>query len=213
MIPIASAGLQHSTDRRVPDRHAPPLHPDKPTVRRRFIPACRFPGGRCGAGSCCTSKIAHDPYADIEVRVRRQLVRLFGAYGFKPTATLPASSSIGGATRALSSRRASSLRSRWEAQSPRASAPGYGRVSIGHSELNGTSTGDSAVEYGRKAGERAATMLYKRPRRGWRRLLAHVLRIHRGILRVRHKTRVRTILDTDRNDLNHALFSRERARI
>jgi spermidine dehydrogenase len=36
---------------------------------------------------------------------------------------------------------------------------GYGRVSIGHSELNGSQHWDSAVEYGKKAGERAAAML------------------------------------------------------
>jgi len=33
---------------------------------------------------------------------------------------------------------------------------GYGRISIGHSELNGAQHWGSALEYGRKAGERAA---------------------------------------------------------
>jgi spermidine dehydrogenase len=33
---------------------------------------------------------------------------------------------------------------------------GYGHISIGHSELNGAQHWGSALEYGRKAGERAA---------------------------------------------------------
>jgi spermidine dehydrogenase len=34
---------------------------------------------------------------------------------------------------------------------------GYGRISIGHSELNGAQHWGSALEYGRKAGERATS--------------------------------------------------------
>ena len=36
---------------------------------------------------------------------------------------------------------------------------GYGRIAIGHSELNGAQHWGSALEYGRKAGERAASLL------------------------------------------------------
>jgi len=34
----------------------------------------------------------------------------------------------------------------------------YGRVAIGHSELNGAQHWGSALEYGKKAGERAAVI-------------------------------------------------------
>ena len=36
---------------------------------------------------------------------------------------------------------------------------GYGRIAIGHSELNGAQHWGSALEYGKRAGERAAALL------------------------------------------------------
>jgi hypothetical protein len=36
---------------------------------------------------------------------------------------------------------------------------GYGRVAIGHSELNGAQHWGSALEYGKRAGEKAAAAL------------------------------------------------------
>lgn len=142
----------------VTDRHAPPLHPDKPTVLT-FYTGMPIPGLPAAVqGAAARAKLLTTPYADIEVGVRRQLVRLFGTCGFKPDRDI-----------------AGIILNRWGharlVQPPgfyygvdgklsplERVRLGYGRVSIGHSELNGSQHWDSAVEYGRKAGERAAAM-------------------------------------------------------
>jgi spermidine dehydrogenase len=141
------------------DGHAPPLHPDKPIVLTFYLglPIPGLPAAEQGATA--RAKLLATPYRDIEVRIRRQMLRLFGAHGFKPERDI-----------------AGIVLNRWGharlIQPPgffygvdgkpgplERVRQGYGRIAIGHSELNGSQHWDSAVEYGKKAGERAAVML------------------------------------------------------
>lgn len=143
----------------VSNGHAPPLHPDRPTVLT-FYMGMPIPGLAAAAqGAAARAKLFATSYSDIELSVRRQMVRLFGAYGFKPERDI-----------------AGIILNRWGharlVQPPgfyygvngklsplERVRQGYGRVSIGHSELNGSQHWDSAVEYGKKAAERSAAML------------------------------------------------------
>jgi spermidine dehydrogenase len=110
-------------------------------------------------GSAARAKLLATPYADFEVQIRRQLARLFGGHGFDPSRDI-----------------AAIVLNRWGharlVQPPgfrygidgRPSPlervrEGYGRIAIGHSELNGGQSWDKAVLYGKKAGERAATLV------------------------------------------------------
>jgi spermidine dehydrogenase len=139
--------------------HAPPLHPDKPAVLTFYL-GFPIPGMPAAAqGSAARAKLLATPYADFEVQIRRQLARLFGGHGFDPSRDI-----------------AAIVLNRWGharlVQPPgfrygidgRPSPlervrEGYGRIAIGHSELNGGQSWDKAVLYGKKAGERAATLV------------------------------------------------------
>jgi spermidine dehydrogenase len=138
-------------------QHAPALHPDQPAVLS-FYMGLTIPGlPAAQQGMAARAKFLATPYMDFEVRVRRQMLRLFGAHGFDPAHDI-----------------AAIVLNRWGharlieppgfhyGQSSKPSPlervrEGYGRVSIGHSELNGAQHWGSALEYGRKAGERAAS--------------------------------------------------------
>jgi spermidine dehydrogenase len=102
------------------------------------------------------ARLMNTAYADFELLIRRQMLRLFAASGFKPKRDIAAivlnrwgharlieppgfHYGVDGKISALERVR-----------------QGYGHVSIGHSELNGAQHWGSALEYGRKAGERAA---------------------------------------------------------
>ncbi len=140
-------------------RHTPALHPDKPTVLT-FYMGFPIPGLPAAAqGPAARAKLFATTYADMEVRIRRQLVRLFGSHGFDPARDI-----------------AAIVLNRWGharlVQPPgfRYAADGgpgplervrrgYGRVAIGHSELNGSQSWDMAVSYGQKAGERVASLI------------------------------------------------------
>ena len=137
-------------------RHAPPLHPDKPAVLSFYLglPVPGLPA--MTQGMAARARLMNTAYADFERQIRRQMLRLFGASGFKPERDI-----------------AAIVLNRWGharlieppgfhygvdgKPSPLERVrQGYGRVSIGHSELNGAQHWGSALEYGRKAGERAA---------------------------------------------------------
>jgi spermidine dehydrogenase len=138
-------------------QHAPALHPDRPAVLS-FYMGLTIPGlPAAQQGMAARAKLLATPHMDFEVRVRRQMLRLFGAHGFDPAHDI-----------------AAIVLNRWGharlieppgfhyGQSGKPSPlervrEGYGRVSIGHSELNGAQHWGSALEYGRKAGERAAS--------------------------------------------------------
>ena len=140
----------------VTERHAPPLHPDKPAVLTFYLglPVPGLPAAT--QGMAARARLMNTSYADFEVKIRRQMLRLFGASGFNPKRDI-----------------AAIVLNRWGharlieppgfhfgldgKPSPLERVrQGYGRISIGHSELNGAQHWGSALEYGRKAGERAA---------------------------------------------------------
>jgi spermidine dehydrogenase len=140
----------------VTERHAAPLHPDKPAVLSFYLglPVSGLPAAT--QGMAARARLMNTSYADFELLIRRQMLRLFGAAGFNPKRDI-----------------AAIVLNRWgharlieppgfhygtdAKPSPLERVrQGYGRVSIGHSELNGAQHWGSALEYGRKAGERAA---------------------------------------------------------
>jgi spermidine dehydrogenase len=140
----------------VTERHAPPLHPDRPAVLSFYL-GLTVPGLPAATqGMAARARLMNTAYADFELLIRRQMLRLFGASGFKPKRDI-----------------AAIVLNRWGharlieppgfhygidgKPSPLERVrQGYGRISIGHSELNGAQHWGSALEYGRKAGERAA---------------------------------------------------------
>lgn len=142
----------------VTSQHAPPLHPDKPAVLT-FYMGLSVPGLPAATqGMAARARLLNTAYADYEVRIRRQMVRLFGDLGFKPDRDI-----------------AAIVLNRWGharlieppgfhygvdgKPSPLERVRlGYGRIAIGHSELNGAQHWGSALEYGTKAGEQAAAM-------------------------------------------------------
>ena len=139
-------------------RHAPPLHPDKPAVLT-FYMGLPVPGlAAAQQGMAARARLLNTSYADFELRIRRQMLRLFGDLGFAPDRDIAAvvlnrwgharlieppgfHYGVGGKPSPLERVR-----------------QGYGRVAIGHSELNGAQHWGSALEYGIKAAEQAANM-------------------------------------------------------
>jgi spermidine dehydrogenase len=141
----------------VTERHAAPLHPDKPAVLSFYL-GLPIPGlPAASQGMAARARLINTAYADFELLIRRQMLRLFGALGFNPKRDI-----------------AAIVLNRWGharlieppgfhygidgKPSPLERVrQGYGRISIGHSELNGAQHWGSALEYGRKAAERAAS--------------------------------------------------------
>jgi len=138
--------------------HAPGLHPDRPAVLSFYmgLPIPGLPAAVQGATS--RAKFLATPYMDFELRIRRQMTSLFASHGFKPERDIAAivlnrwgharlieppgfHYGVGGRPSPLERVR-----------------EGYGRVAIGHSELNGAQHWGSALEYGKRAGEQAAAM-------------------------------------------------------
>ncbi|HEU5443772.1 MAG TPA: NAD(P)-binding protein [Steroidobacteraceae bacterium] len=143
----------------VTERHAPALHPDRPAVLTFYMgfPTPGLPAAAQGAAA--RARLLATPYADFELRIRRQLVRLFGSHGFKPQRDI-AGVILNRWGHARLVQPPGFLYGRDGKPSPLQRArEGYGRVSIGHAELNGSQTWDSAVKYGRLAGERAASFV------------------------------------------------------
>jgi spermidine dehydrogenase len=140
----------------VTERHVPPLHPDKPAVLSFYL-GLTVPGLPAATqGIAARARLMNTAYVDFEVLIRRQMLRLFGGSGFNPKRDI-----------------AAIVLNRWgharlieppgfhygvdgQPSPLERVRQGYGRISIGHSELNGAQHWGSALEYGRKAGERAA---------------------------------------------------------
>jgi spermidine dehydrogenase len=137
----------------------PPLHPDRPAVLSFYLglPIPGLPAAEQGAAA--RAQFLATPYSEFELRIRRQMTRMFAAYGFKPDQDI-----------------AAIVLNRWgharlieppgfhygrdgKASPLERVREGYGHLAIGHSELNGGQHWGSALEYGKKAGERAAAML------------------------------------------------------
>ena len=139
--------------------HAPALHPDRPAVLSFYmgLPMPGLPAAVQGATS--RAKFLATPYVDFELRIRRQMMSLFASHGFKPERDIAAIVlNRWGHARLIEppgfhygvEGRPSPLERVRE---------GYGRVAIGHSELNGAQHWGSALEYGKRAGEKAAAAL------------------------------------------------------
>jgi spermidine dehydrogenase len=139
--------------------HSPVLHPDRPAVLSFYmgLPIPGLPAAVQGATS--RARFLATPYADFELRIRRQMLALFAGHGFKPERDIVAIVlNRWGHARLIEppgfhygvEGRPSPLERVRE---------GYGRVAIGHSELNGAQHWGSALEYGKRAGEKAAAML------------------------------------------------------
>ncbi len=139
--------------------HSPVLHPDRPAVLSFYMgfPIPGLPAAVQGATS--RARLLATPYLDFELRVRRQMLTLFASQGFKPERDIAAIVlNRWGHARLIEppgfhygvEGRPSPLERVRE---------GYGRVAIGHSELNGAQHWGSALEYGKRAGEKAAARL------------------------------------------------------
>jgi spermidine dehydrogenase len=140
----------------VTSTEAPMLHPDKPAVLTFYL-GLSVPGLPAATqGMAARARLLNTSYSAFELLIRRQMLRLFGSTGFRPDRDI-----------------AGIVLNRWGharlveppgfhygvdgKPSPLERVrQGYGRISIGHSELNGAQHWGSALEYGRKAGERAA---------------------------------------------------------
>lgn len=143
----------------VTEGQAPALHPDRPAVLS-FYMGLPMPGLPAAVqGATARTKFLATPYVDFELRIRRQMMALFADHGFKPERDI-----------------AAIVLNRWGharlieppgfhygvegKPSPLERVrEGYGRVAIGHSELNGAQHWGSALEYGKRAGEKAAAFL------------------------------------------------------
>jgi len=139
--------------------HSPVLHPDRPAVLSFYmgLPIPGLPAAVQGATS--RARFLATPYMDFELRIRRQMISLFADHGFKPERDIVAIVlNRWGHARVIEppgfhygvEGRPSPLERVRE---------GYGRVAIGHSELNGAQHWGSALEYGKRAGEKTAAML------------------------------------------------------
>jgi spermidine dehydrogenase len=138
---------------------APPLHPDRPAILTFYmgLPMPGLPAAQQGASA--RARLLATPYWDLEVRVRKQMTRMFGSYGFKPEHDIAAIVlNRWGHARLIEPPGFHYGRDGKPSPLERV-REGYGQIAIGHSELNGAQHWGSALEYGKKAGERAAVLL------------------------------------------------------
>ena len=137
-------------------RHAPPLHPDKPAVLSFYLglPVPGLPAAT--QGMAARARLMNTTYADFELLIRRQMLRLFGASGFNPKRDIAAIVLNRWGHARLIEPPGFHFGVEGKPSPLERVRQGYGRISIGHSELNGAQHWGSALEYGRKAGERAA---------------------------------------------------------
>jgi spermidine dehydrogenase len=133
--------------------HHPPLHPDRPTVLT-FYMGLYSPGRPASEqGALARAKLLAATYADYERTIRGHMVRLFGDHGFDPRTDI-----------------AGIILNRWGharlVQPPgfyygrdgklagrQIIEKGFGRIAIGHSELNGHQSVTGAMAQGKRAAE------------------------------------------------------------
>jgi spermidine dehydrogenase len=140
----------------VTEAHAPPLHPDRPALLT-FYMGMPIPGLPAAAqGAAARARLLATSYADFEVRIRRHMQRLFGPLGFRPERDIAAIVLNRWGHARLIEPPGFHYGTGGKPSPLERVREGYGRIAIGHSELNGAQHWTSALEYGRKAGERAA---------------------------------------------------------
>ena len=140
-------------------QYAPALHPDKPAVLSFYLglPVPGLPAAQQGAAA--RAVFLATPYADFEKRIRNQMVRMFAAHGFEPQRDIAAIVLNRWGHARLIEPPGFHYGVQGKPSPLERVRAGYGRIAIGHSELNGGQHWGSALEYGKKAGERAASML------------------------------------------------------
>jgi spermidine dehydrogenase len=141
----------------VTSSYNPPLHPDMPTVLTYYVGL--YTPGRSAyeQGVLGRTRLLASPYADYERRIREHMTHLFSQAGFNPRRDI-----------------AGVILNRWGharvVQSPgfyygRDGRPaardvvmkGFGRIAIGHSELNGHQSATGAMAQGKRAVEQVLT--------------------------------------------------------
>jgi spermidine dehydrogenase len=140
----------------ITEANAPPLHPDRPALLTFYmgLPVPGLPAATQGAAA--RARLLATSYADFELRIRRQMVELFGSLGFDPERDIAAIVLNRWGHARLIEPPGFHFGSGGKPSPLERVREGYGRIAIGHSELNGAQHWTSALEYGRKAGERAA---------------------------------------------------------
>ncbi|MEW6569744.1 MAG: NAD(P)-binding protein [Nitrospirota bacterium] len=139
--------------------YSPPLDPDKPIIMTFYVPFY-YPGLNIREqGVRGRNELLSKSYSDYELRIREQMVRLFGKAGFDPKKDI-----------------AGIILNRWghayvnpqpgfyfgseESPAPRdVIRTRFGRITFGHSELNGHQHWVGALREGRRAAEQVLEIL------------------------------------------------------
>jgi spermidine dehydrogenase len=143
----------------VTSTYSPALHPDRPTILTFYMGLC-VPGRSAeDQGNLSRTEMLTTSYAQYEERIRKHMLHLFADAGFVPRRDV-----------------AGIILNRWGharvVQVPgfyygTAGKPagreivrkGFGRIAIGHSELNGHQSWTGAVEHGKRTAEQVLQMV------------------------------------------------------
>jgi spermidine dehydrogenase len=135
----------------------PPMHPDQPTVLTFYMGLHATGSSLAEQVSAGRARLLSTSYADFERLIRTHMVRLFGDHGFDPRRDI-AGIVLNRWGHARLAQAPGFYYGRDGQPSPReVVAAGFGRVAIGHSELNGHQSGTGAMAQGRRAAEQALT--------------------------------------------------------
>jgi spermidine dehydrogenase len=139
--------------------YSPPLNPDKPTVLTFYLGL--YTPGRTAheQGVLGRSKLLSTSYADYERQVRQQMSILFSDAGFSPETDI-AGIVLNRWGHARMVQPPGFFYGRDGKPSPREVVQkGYGRIAIGHSELNGHQNATGAIAQGKRAVEQVFVYL------------------------------------------------------
>jgi spermidine dehydrogenase len=137
----------------VTDDYHPPLHPDKPALFT-FYMGLYTPGHSLfDQGALGRMRLLSTSYGEYERIIRRQMTMMFSDYGFDPARDI-AGIILNRWGHARLAQPPNFFYSPNGQPSPReVVARGYGRIAIGHSELNGEQHYAGAFEHGKRAAE------------------------------------------------------------
>lgn len=139
--------------------YAPPLHPDKPTVLTFYMGA-HTPGlPLAQQNMAARAKIFGTTFFDYEKQLREQMLEQFGASGFNPDKDI-AGITLNRWGHARITQQPGFYFGLNDKPAPReVVSKGFGRIIIGHSELNGHQSWTGGVSQGFTAGEKALAMV------------------------------------------------------
>jgi len=139
--------------------YAPPLHPDKPTVLTFYMGA-HTPGlSLAEQNMAARAKIFGTTFFDYEKQLREQMLEQFGATGFDPDKDI-AGITLNRWGHARITQQPGFYFGLDGKPAPREIvAKGFGRIIIGHSELNGHQSWTGGVSQGFAAGEKALALV------------------------------------------------------